>query len=77
MLIISLYPELPLSESYLVILSQSITTNLGKFLIIIFTKVDFPVAIPPVNPNSLIIFSFRPMRYIKIQGNKVVKNGFI
>jgi hypothetical protein len=75
--IINLYPAFPRFESYLVILSQSTKTSFGKFLIIILTKVDFPVAMPPVNPNILTVLNFLPIRYMAIHGKRVVKKGLI
>jgi hypothetical protein len=32
---------------------------------------------PPVSPKILIIFNFLPIRYMAIQGNKVVRKGLI
>ena len=74
---ISLYPFYPLFLNFLFISSQSIMVNLVRFAFICFPKVDFPVAIPPVRPNILTLFSFLPIKKIKIHGKSVVKNGFI
>lgn len=38
-------------------------------------NVLLPVAIPPVNPNTLIPFSLFTTKYIPKQGNNVVHNG--
>jgi hypothetical protein len=41
------------------------------------TSVDFPQAIPPVNPIILIFLSFLPIKNMNKQGIKVVNKGSI
>jgi hypothetical protein len=53
------------------------TWSFGKFCVICLTKVDFPAAIPPVNPNILTFFNFLMTKNIKRQGINVVNNGFM
>ena len=48
-----------------------------KFYYIMFTRVDFPQAIPPVNPNILTFFIFIPKKNTITQGNKVLRSGSI
>ncbi len=53
------------------------TCNLGRFVFISFTRVDLPVAIPPVSPKILTFFNFLPIKKMNIQGRKVLKSGLI
>ena len=41
------------------------------------TKVDFPVAIPPVKPMILTFYSLFPNQYINKHGNSVERRGVI
>lgn len=71
-----LYPAYPFLKRLLAIWSQSMISRV-KLLVIISTKVDFPQAIPPVNPNILTFLSRYPKRYIKMHGNKVDRKVLI
>lgn len=74
---IVLYPALPFLRKSVVIWSQSIICSLGRFYLIYFTSVDFPVAIPPVSPIILMFLSFLPMKKMTRQGRRVLKKGLI
>lgn len=53
------------------------TCNLGRFLRIYLTRVDLPVAIPPVKPSILTFLNFLPMKKMRRQGRSVLKKGLI
>jgi len=41
------------------------------------TRVDFPVAMPPVNPRILTFLNFLPIKKMIRHGNRVLKKGLI
>ena len=73
---INWYPGRPFLLSSREISSQSIIDTF-KFDFINFTKVDFPVAIPPVKPMILTFYSLFPNQYMSMHGRSVERRGVI
>lgn len=69
------YPGLPFFLRSVVIWSQSIICSFVRLYLIDLTRVDFPVAIPPVSPMILRFLSFLPTKKMIKQGMRVLKKG--